>query len=60
MIRAAAKNHENTAIIVEILDYEKILHELDEFGGLSLKTRSELAIKAFAKTARYDLKIFSG
>ncbi len=59
MIRAAAKNHENTAIIVEILDYEKILHELDEFGGLSLKTRSELAIKAFAKTARYDLKIFS-
>ena len=47
-----AANHENTAIIVEILDYEKILYELDEFT--SLKTKEP--IKAFAK---YMIKIFS-
>ena len=54
MLRAAAKNHAFVAVIVDPEDYAKVLAELDAGGGTSLETRSRLAAKAFAHTARYD------
>ena len=60
MIRAAAKNHAFAAVIVDPGDYEDVLGELrDSEGRLSLETRTRLAAKAFATTARYDAAIAS-
>jgi phosphoribosylaminoimidazolecarboxamide formyltransferase/IMP cyclohydrolase len=58
MIRAAAKNAPFAAVVVDPADYERLLAELHESDGrLSLQTRRELAYKAFACTARYDVAI---
>jgi phosphoribosylaminoimidazolecarboxamide formyltransferase/IMP cyclohydrolase len=58
MIRAAAKNAPFAAVVVDPGDYERLLAELHESEGrLSLRTRTELAAKAFACTARYDAAI---
>ncbi len=58
MIRAAAKNAPFAAVVVDPGDYERLLAELhDSEGRLSLRTRTELAAKAFACTARYDAAI---
>jgi phosphoribosylaminoimidazolecarboxamide formyltransferase / IMP cyclohydrolase len=58
MIRAAAKNSAFAAVLVDPEDYERVLAELRESGGrLSLDTRTQLAGKAFACTARYDAAI---
>jgi phosphoribosylaminoimidazolecarboxamide formyltransferase/IMP cyclohydrolase len=58
MIRAAAKNHAFAAVVVDPGDYGGVLGELRESGGrLSLQTRTRLAAKAFACTARYDAAI---
>src|SRR5690348_13381694 len=54
MLRAAAKNHAFVAVVVDPEDYAKVLHELTGSGGTTLETRSRLAAKAFAHTARYD------
>jgi phosphoribosylaminoimidazolecarboxamide formyltransferase / IMP cyclohydrolase len=58
MIRAAAKNSDFAAVVVDPGDYPGILAELRESGGrLSLARRKALAAKAFACTARYDAAI---
>ncbi len=58
MIRAAAKNADFAAVVVDPADYHGVLGELRESGGrLSLHTRRRLAAKAFACTARYDAAI---
>ncbi len=58
MIRAAAKNSPFAAVLVDPGDYESVLGELRDSGGLlSLETRRRLAGKAFACTARYDAAI---
>lgn len=58
MIRAAAKNHQDVGIVTDPADYEQVLSELNEHGGvLSLKTKWDLARKAYALTARYDAAI---
>jgi phosphoribosylaminoimidazolecarboxamide formyltransferase/IMP cyclohydrolase len=58
MIRAAAKNSQFAAVVVDPGDYERVLAELRESGGrLTLETRKALAGKAFACTARYDAAI---
>ena len=55
MVRAAAKNHKDVAIVVKALDYQAILDELAETeGSLRADTRFELAVKAFEHTAQYD------
>ena len=60
MIRAAAKNSAFAAVVVDPADYEGVLSELRECDGrLSLQTRTGLAAKAFACTARYDVAIAS-
>ncbi|HEY1833677.1 MAG TPA: bifunctional phosphoribosylaminoimidazolecarboxamide formyltransferase/IMP cyclohydrolase [Solirubrobacteraceae bacterium] len=58
MIRAAAKNSDYAAVLVDPDDYATILEELRASDGrLSLETRKRLAAKAFATTARYDAAI---
>lgn len=58
MIRAAAKNHAFTAVVVRPESYDAVLEELRSSGGrLSLDTRRALAGEAFALTARYDTAI---
>jgi phosphoribosylaminoimidazolecarboxamide formyltransferase / IMP cyclohydrolase len=53
MLRAAAKNYGGVAVLVDPLDYPKVLAEL-ESGGIPEATRFALATKAFAHTAAYD------
>ncbi|WP_252180585.1 bifunctional phosphoribosylaminoimidazolecarboxamide formyltransferase/IMP cyclohydrolase [Endozoicomonas sp. 4G] len=55
MVRAAAKNHRDTTIVVDSGDYPRILSELDENNGsVAATTRFDLAVKAFEHTAHYD------
>jgi len=57
MIRAAAKNYKDVAIIVDPADYDIVLKELEENNEVSFKQRSRLAAKAFTLTAHYDALI---
>jgi phosphoribosylaminoimidazolecarboxamide formyltransferase/IMP cyclohydrolase len=58
MIRAAAKNHAFTAVVVHPESYDAVLAELQAADSqLSLDTRRALAGEAFALTARYDTAI---
>jgi phosphoribosylaminoimidazolecarboxamide formyltransferase / IMP cyclohydrolase len=58
MLRAGAKNHASVLVLVDPADYPALLAELDAHGGGSaLATRSRLAAKAFAHSARYDTMV---
>jgi phosphoribosylaminoimidazolecarboxamide formyltransferase/IMP cyclohydrolase len=58
MIRAAAKNHGDVAVVVEPTDYAKVLDELALHSGMvSLELRKTLAAKAYARAAAYDAAI---
>jgi len=58
MIRAAAKNYQDVAVVVSPADYAPILEELRASGGaLSRDTNWRLAKKAFRTTAAYDAAI---
>ena len=57
MIRAAAKNHEGVTVIVDPADYDALLSDIDENGGVSKAFRKRMAAKAFARTAAYDAAI---
>jgi phosphoribosylaminoimidazolecarboxamide formyltransferase/IMP cyclohydrolase len=60
MIRSAAKNFHDVAVVTAPADYEAIAAELNNSGGsLSLDTKWRLAQKAFATTAAYDSAIAS-
>ncbi|WP_456375654.1 bifunctional phosphoribosylaminoimidazolecarboxamide formyltransferase/IMP cyclohydrolase [Thiolapillus sp.] len=55
MIRAAAKNHKDVAVVVDPADYALILSEMKNNGNaLSDSLRFRLAVKTFEHTARYD------
>lgn len=55
MVRAAAKNHNDVAIVVNSSDYGRLLAELDaNHNSLTQATRFDLAIAAFEHTAQYD------
>src|SRR5215467_1865201 len=55
MLRAAAKNYQDVAVVVSPADYDGILAELKERGGeLSRETKWKLAKKVFRATADYD------
>ena len=56
MIRAAAKNHNDVAVLVDAQDYDAILEAL-KTGGTDLALRKRLAQKAYARTAAYDAAI---
>ncbi|MFT4098021.1 MAG: bifunctional phosphoribosylaminoimidazolecarboxamide formyltransferase/IMP cyclohydrolase [Rhodoblastus sp.] len=58
MIRAAAKNHDDVAVIVDVEDYGVVLAELAANNGATrLVTRRKLAQKAYSRTAAYDAAI---
>ena len=58
MIRAAAKNHADVAVVVDPGDYASVLAEMAAHdGGTTLALRKALAQKAFARTASYDAAI---
>ncbi len=58
MVRSAAKNHADVAVVTDPADYDALLAELDGNGGAtSLDLRKRLAAKAYALTAAYDSMI---
>jgi phosphoribosylaminoimidazolecarboxamide formyltransferase / IMP cyclohydrolase len=57
MIRAAAKNYQDVAVVVSPEDYAPVLAELGLDRGLSPATRWRLAQRAFRTTAAYDAAI---
>ncbi len=59
LIRAAAKNYEHVAVVVNPNYYPSIINELKERGDLSLDTKRKLAIEAFEYTANYDYMIYN-
>ncbi|MAY72978.1 bifunctional phosphoribosylaminoimidazolecarboxamide formyltransferase/IMP cyclohydrolase [Halomonas litopenaei] len=55
MVRACAKNHAYTSIVVNADDYDRVIAEMRDNGGaLAEATRFDLAVKAFEHTAGYD------
>ena len=56
MLRSAAKNFNDVAVVTDINDYDRVLSELEQ-GGISYETRRVLAIKVFNTTASYDAAI---
>jgi phosphoribosylaminoimidazolecarboxamide formyltransferase/IMP cyclohydrolase len=58
MIRAAAKNHGDVAVLVDADDYAALIDELTKHSGsTTLSLRRRLAAKAYARTAAYDAAI---
>lgn len=57
MLRSAAKNYQDVAVITDPRDYEKVLSELKADGKVSLDTKFYLMNKVFEHTASYDAMI---
>jgi phosphoribosylaminoimidazolecarboxamide formyltransferase / IMP cyclohydrolase len=58
MIRAAAKNHGDVAVVVDVSDYAAVLDDLSRHdGSVTRILRRRLAQKAYARTAAYDAAI---
>jgi phosphoribosylaminoimidazolecarboxamide formyltransferase/IMP cyclohydrolase len=57
MLRSAAKNHRDVAVVVSPRDYGRVLEEIRKTGEVSAKTRFELCRTVFLHTARYDSAI---
>ncbi|TDD28933.1 bifunctional phosphoribosylaminoimidazolecarboxamide formyltransferase/IMP cyclohydrolase [Kribbella turkmenica] len=58
MVRGAAKNHANVAVVVSPSRYPEIVAALGD-GGFSLEQRQRLAVDAFVHTASYDVAVAS-
>jgi phosphoribosylaminoimidazolecarboxamide formyltransferase/IMP cyclohydrolase len=54
LLRAAAKNSESVAAVVDPSDYDHVIAEFIESGAASLATLEELAVKVFEATSAYD------
>jgi len=54
MLRAAAKNWQDVAVVIDPADYPQVIAELQSSEGLRKKTKFALARKVFAHTAAYD------
>jgi phosphoribosylaminoimidazolecarboxamide formyltransferase/IMP cyclohydrolase len=59
LVRAAAKNFRDVLVVVEPADYDRVLAAIASPGGPSLAFRFDLARRAFAHTAAYDVTISS-
>lgn len=57
MLRSAAKNYQDVAVVVDPRDYEKVLSELKEKKEVSLDTKFYLMQKVFMHTSNYDTMI---
>jgi phosphoribosylaminoimidazolecarboxamide formyltransferase/IMP cyclohydrolase len=56
MVRAAAKNHANVAVVVDPVNYKEIIAAISS-GGTTLAERKAFALKAFSHTAKYDTAV---
>ncbi len=55
MLRAAAKNNASVTVVVDSLDYDRLLQEMENNdNAISAETRFDLAVKTFEHTANYD------
>ena len=59
MVRAAAKNHDRVAVVIDPDDYDAVLDEIRVEGQVTGPTRRSLARKAYATTSAYDAEIVS-
>jgi len=57
MLRSAAKDYTDVAVVVSPRDYGRVLEEIQKTGEVSAKTRFELCRTVFLHTARYDSAI---
>ncbi|MBA4286614.1 MAG: bifunctional phosphoribosylaminoimidazolecarboxamide formyltransferase/inosine monophosphate cyclohydrolase [Xanthomonadaceae bacterium] len=57
MLRSAAKNHADVAVLTKASQYAGLLAELDREGGITRATRFKLAVAAFNGVAAYDAAI---
>ena len=58
MLRSAAKNFRDVAVVPDTRHYQFIIHEMNRnHGGLTEELRRELALDAFSRTAAYDSAI---
>ncbi|MEW9121747.1 MAG: bifunctional phosphoribosylaminoimidazolecarboxamide formyltransferase/IMP cyclohydrolase [Thermotaleaceae bacterium] len=57
MLRAAAKNYQDVAVVIHPEDYDRVLRELEEEGQICKETKFQLALKVFEHTAHYDALI---
>jgi phosphoribosylaminoimidazolecarboxamide formyltransferase/IMP cyclohydrolase len=57
LVRAAAKNQADVAVVVDSSDYKIVLDEIEAHGGTTIALRRLLAAKAFAYVAAYDAAI---
>ena len=57
MLRSAAKNYQDVAVITDPQDYEVVLEEMKNDGKVSLDTKFYLMNKVFEHTANYDAMI---
>ncbi|MCU0241936.1 MAG: bifunctional phosphoribosylaminoimidazolecarboxamide formyltransferase/IMP cyclohydrolase [Vicinamibacteria bacterium] len=57
MVRAAAKNFQSVAVVVDPVDYPLLLEQLDRPEGIDLPSRLYFTQKAFRHTARYEAAI---
>lgn len=57
MLRSAAKNNQDVAVVVDPIDYEVVLNELKAHQEVSKATKFYLATKVFEHTANYDCMI---
>jgi phosphoribosylaminoimidazolecarboxamide formyltransferase/IMP cyclohydrolase len=58
LLRAAAKNYNNTAVISSNKQYKNLIEELKK-GKISAETRKQLATEAFNLSSHYDTAIFN-
>ncbi len=59
MLRAAAKNYQDVAVIIDPRDYATVIDELKTNGSVSVDTKLKLAYKVFQHTSAYDTLIAS-
>lgn len=59
MIRAAAKNYQDVAVVIDPADYGKVLEEIKVNGEVTVDTKFYLSTKVFMHTANYDSMIAS-
>lgn len=58
MIRAASKNHDGVAVVVDVEDYRRVMEEMTTHkGATTLDLRKKLAATAYARTGAYDAAI---
>lgn len=57
MLRSAAKNYRDVAVVVDPNDYEIVMEEIDKHGFVSPELKFKLATKVFQLTAAYDTAI---